>query len=421
MKLFHKNLNGLLLIFFLTLVLPSITFGAADVLIREVSGAGPTPELAISSALIEAIQQVYGVELEAVQQLRNQTSKLTTQTFQGKDVTRTSKNSLSENILSKAKGLVKSYSVLQSRQREDGVFQAILRVEFPIYSPLGQDRSPMRTMAILTFRIGLALSRQNDSQDLAEFSLQLNQKLISQMAQARKFRVLEREYLKEFFNEQEILKSGELPVTEMARLGHRLGADYILVGTITDYRMTEQTKEYYGVKVTKRMASLSFEYRVVEVAHQEIRWANTYRFFGDNADLDAQTIFEESATSIVTEILNVIYPIKVMVVSSPNEILVNQGGIRVRENDLFDVYAPGREIRDPDTGVPMEVDGSKVGTIEITNVLPKYSVGRMIEGQFNNVSPNAICRPKKRIFEASSLYEEEHPVPPGSSEKPVNW
>jgi hypothetical protein len=285
-------------------------------------------------------------------------------------------------------------------------------------------------MAILPFRTGLILARQTDPQTLAEFSLQLNQKLVSQMTQARKFRVLEREYLREFFAEQEILKSGELPVTEMARLGHRLGADYILVGTIADHKMTEQTKEYYGVKATKRSISLVIAYRVVEVAHQEIRWANIYKFFGDNADLEAlggsaseihQTLFDEAAASIVTEILNVIYPIKVMAVSSPYEILLNQGGIRVKENDLFEVYAPGREIRDPDTSVPMEVDGSRIGTIEITNVYPKYSIGRITEGQLNKVSPNAICRPKKRAPKVSSPQEEERPVPPGSSEKPVKW
>jgi hypothetical protein len=216
----------------------------------------------------------------------------------------------------------------------------------------------------------------------------------------------------------------------MVRLGHRLGADYILVGTIADYKMTEQTKEYYGVKATKRFVSLVVDYRVVEVAHQEIRWANTYKFFGDNANINPpggsvseirQTLFDEAAASMVTEILNVIYPIKVMAVSSPNEILLNQGGIRVKENDLFDVFTPGREIHDPDTDVPMEVDGSRIGTIEITNVLPKYSIGRIIQGQLNKVSPNAICRPIKKVSEASSLYEEERPVPPGSSEKPVNW
>lgn len=407
MKNCFKNLKCLVFVFLFNVFLCSITYGAVEIVIREVSGTGSTLEIAISNALIEATQQVNGMELQAVQELKNEVSKLTTQTLEEKDVKKTLEKSMNTEVLTKAKGFVKSYNVLQSHQVEDGTWDALLRVEILVYAPLGQDRSSMRTMAIFPFRIGFGFSKQKDSRMLSEFSRQLNQKVISEMTQARKFRVVEREYLDELYTEKQILSSGDVPVTEMVRLGQKLGADYIVVGTIAEYKIT---KEYCGITAVKRNVSLVLDYRVIEVAPQEIRWSNTYRFFGDcdalkglSGDSSAiyLALFDKAAASIVSEILNVIYPVKVMSVASPSEIILNQGGIRIKENDLFEVYTSGQEIVDPDTGVPIQVDGPKVGTIEVVKVLPKYSIGRIMEGEFNKISTNAVCRPQKAVQTAT--------------------
>ena len=102
-------------------------------------------------------------------------------------------------------------------------------------------------------------------------------------------------------------------------------------------------------------------------------------------------ILENAGATMATNVLEVIFPIKVLNISD-NEIALNQGGIRVKKGELFDIFTPGEKVVDPDTGRKIRLDGTRVGTLQVIRVLPKYSVGRMIDGDIEMVEELAICR-----------------------------
>jgi len=219
---------------------------------------------------------------------------------------------------------------------------------------------------------------------------QLSQALVTEFTQARKFRVLDREYLSEYLSEQEFLASGHLPVEETLRLGQRLGADFILVGAINDFKISQKEKEVLGIKKVLREASLSFDFRVLEVATQEIRWSNTFskrysnselaKLVGDAPDDDElvrASVIQAAGHETATEMLNVIFPLRVVQVEA-GEIYLNQGGIRVKEGEIYDVFESGRKVIDPSTGLKLPIDGRKLASIEIVRVAPKFSVGVII-------------------------------------------
>jgi len=416
-------------------ILPlNFALAASQIISKEVSGIGQSKELAIINGLIEAIRQVHGVEIDSMRETRSNFEE-NYQDRNGKSSNNTSASaSQRQKILSSTKGYIKSYDVLHSDRLENGSgWEVLLLVNLVKYKPVGvnRDNSRMRTMAIMPFRVQAPYYMSSGRKIPAmEVSRQFTQRLISEMTQACKFRVLDREYTAEMVNERNILRSGEVPITEMVRLGQKLGADYMVVGSISEYSIDEKNKQYSGVKTKQRQATLVVDYRVIEVAPQEIRWSNTVDQYFDNRELRNigvrdnasqahHAIFSHAGASIVSEILDVIYPIKVMSASSPQSVYLNQGGIRVKQGELFDIFTPGQKFVDPDTGLKIRVDGHKTATIQIASVLPKYCIGQVVEGNFSNIKKRAICR--RKAADSREIKQNIRPMTAGSSDKPVNW
>jgi hypothetical protein len=281
----------------------------------------------------------------------------------------------------------------------------------------------MATMAVLPFRVALAEYRIADTRlDSTEVARRLNHALTSEMIQARRFRLLEREYLSEFYQEQKIIKFGDLPVEETLRLGHRLGADFVLVGRILELSGTEAQKTVFGVDTIERELFLAIEFRVVDIAHQEIRWSNTVRFRLDGESLNQLTtnslaalpdaMLSRAAAAIASEILDVIYPVRVLLTEG-GEVTLNRGGIRVKAGDVYSVFTPGRIVIDPETGRKAVLDGPIIATLQVSDVLPKFSVAKVISGNINDIEWYAICR-----LEQTRSGKQEGV---GSGDKTIKW
>ena len=382
------------------------SYAASEIISRRVTATGETRELAVINSVIEGIRQVHGVSVDTQREMRTSFSEVLKSDGDSDSESFLASTKQVRNVQSRAQGYVKSYKVLSVRRQINGLgWEATVVVEVPKYVATGQDRSKMRTLVVLPFRTSAESYTLGDGRFPAdEISWQLNHKLISELAQSRKFRLLDREYLEEHQGEIEVLKTGEVPVEETLRLGQRLGSDFMIVGVITDYKITEREKETLGIVKMERSASINFEYRVIEVAPQEIRWSGSVemslghpvlRELTSSDDLiQVQNAFlAENAAMVASEVLEVIFPIKVLSIQE-DQVTLNQGGIRVEKGQLFDVFTPGQKVVDPDTGRKIRLDGPRVGTLEVVSVRPKFSIARMIEGDIEQVKPRAICRKK---------------------------
>lgn len=397
-------------------------WSATEIVERHVTSYGETRESAIVNALIEAISQINGVNIESKQKLKSRFEEILVESDTESQESFAATSELQQQILSEASGYVKSYEIISVERNIDSPgWTAVVYVQIPKYVATGQDRSKMRTMAVLPFRVQTETYDIGNTQFSAEeFSWQLSHKLITELTQARKFRLLDREYVEEFENEKALLKSGEVPVEETLRLGQRLGSDFMITGMITDYKIREEEKQVLGLTATNRSASLIFEFRVIEVAPQEIRWSGSVELALGQEELKQLTasddlmqvqnaVLKDAAAIVASEVLEVIFPVKVLSVSG-GEVALNQGGIRVEKGQLFDVFTPGQKVVDPDTGRKIRIDGPRVGTVEVISVRPKYSIARLIEGDIELVETRAICRRK--------VVEEKLPA---ASSTTTNW
>jgi len=544
-----------ILLFLVFLGISGALNAASELVVREVTGYGETQQEAVSDALVQGIQQVRGMEVNAATSLRREFTELIKEDETTSTLSLSSDFNLSREMETKSRGYIKSYQIISvSPDEAAGRWQALVRVEIPVYKASGQNREGLRTLAILPFResvgsatgagldsgagvensvtavkmnssggvyeipvvlnealkinmiidsgasdvfvtadvvsaliksgtvtedddLGVAtysiadgstvqnqrfrlksvkigdriirnvdasisnsieapmLLGQSALEGLGQYSFdysrgvillgaaggdmsgsgggaavagQLSQVLVTEFTQARKFRVLDREYLSEYLSEQEFLASGNLPVEETLRLGQRLGADFILVGAINDFKIRQKEKEVLGIKKVLREASLSFDFRVLEVATQEIRWSNTFskrysnselaKLVGgapDDDELVRSSVIQAAGHETATEMLDVIFPLRVVHVEA-GEIYLNQGGIRVKEGEIYDVFESGRKVIDPSTGLKLPIDGRKLASIEIVRVAPKFSVGVLIAGSDEDCAAcnllQGICR-----------------------------
>ena len=373
-------------------------------LTKEVSSQGKTAGQAVANGLIEAVNQIEGLTIDSSKTIRSSLRKIDTAN-KGKNpnIKSLSSNSFKENVLLKSKGLVKSYTVKRIHEKKDGSWEATLTVTVPSYIPLDQNKSQLRRIAVTLFRTAEPQFAFGSSQlNAANISRRLNQKLVTQLTQAGKLRVLDQQFDQEVTKHLERLGEDKTPLKELSRLGQRLGTDYLVTGTINQFNLKQQVnRPGFGLPDEAiSTANAIVEFRVIEVATQQILWSNEANLIFNNNDLLKlvpqfnvdqlkQAILGRASDEIANEILDIIHPIKVM--DTGEQIVLNQGGKRVRLGTYYKIEGLGKTVLDPDTGLPIKIRGSKTSTVVITEVQPKYSIAKLVAGN-KDVKLGQVCR-----------------------------
>ena len=91
-----------------------------------------------------------------------------------------------------------------------------------------------------------------------------------------------------------------------------------------------------------------------------------------------EKVAADLASSIGDEIINAIYPIRI-VNASLTQVTLGQGGKTMATGDLFKVYQLGKRIKDVYTGESLGREEIEVATIQIKTIKPKTSEAQILE------------------------------------------
>jgi hypothetical protein len=379
---------------------------------RQAKGIGATRDQAVKNALYEAVSQVQGVVV---------TSGLATSSAAvgSVDITREEVNkSIEMEAISVravdtisttlAQGLVKSYSVLEESRTADGKYEVLLEAEvFDYQSP---QASKKMTLAVTAFEVQQTLYRfGNIKIPAAELAAQFSQRLTTLLNDSGRFDVLDRAFDYEFAEEKAILTSGDTDLEQKARVRQVLGADYLLSGRIRRASIIPEsrllpstgiyTEEYEADFVGEvrllvpntRQVAFSHEYRInLETA--EVKWLSD-NWASDERDFDQikDAFLDLAARQIVEDVLNDLFPVRVAAVRD-NEIILDQGGERMLPDAVYEVYAQGEKIVDPQTQEVLGQDESRIAALRTTRVLPKFSYAEIVDGNKSGIEVGQICR-----------------------------
>lgn len=216
--------------------------------------------------------------------------------------------------------------------------------------------------------------------------------LSSKLAASGKFLLLEREDL-------------DVLVAEAGEGMNKIGADYIILGSITEYgRKTEGHERVFSSTKTQTVEA-GVSLRLVEVSTGMIIYSDEAKGFaetsskqtlglGGTAGFDA-TLSDKAISSALSQLVeNIINkcmdnPWKGYILSIEDGSYIISGGPSqgLAVGDNFYVYKKGKVVTNPQTGVKIELPGARIGTLTVLS-----SVGNTPETEisFCNYSGSEI-------------------------------
>jgi len=250
------------------------------------------------------------------------------------------------------------------------------------------------------------LSTKVSGQRLSEL---FTRRLADVLVGTGKFAVLDRENLAAFAYEKDALLSLNAPVKSQANLAETAGADYLLLGTITQANISVTKKELEAANYTVRKYKARFllDYRIVDCATKEIVAASQakdylenedVRDLADEADQDewntaqiTNEFLRLMATRTARQLMRDLEPVKVAAVRN-DEVILNQGADYLSKGVVLDVLGHRAEVRDPGTGELLGRPEYNIARIRVRYVTDELAVCDLVDGELSAISEGSLCR-----------------------------
>ncbi|MGM0439462.1 MAG: CsgG/HfaB family protein [Patescibacteria group bacterium] len=368
----------------------NLTVGAGQVQLEEriLTGYGSSRSEAVINGLIEAIRQVQGLKIEKLEETR---SKL-------KDVMKT-ENGVKQSKLEKVEkfqqqvttetdGVIEEYEIIKWEKLEQDEWEVLLRVKVPYYKSRTAGADEKSNLAVMPFRVEASKIRSFNLKRVAD---RISKGISARAVQSDFFRVIDREYGEEWKEERNLLLEENVASGEMARLGEKLGADYLVVGTLSEVYSDVQKIDYYGLEVVEYQVNLNADIRVIEFATREIVWADMIKV--ERSGLKKSSSSREKAiiNAVIPELIedltrkinyglsDILMPLYIIDLRG-EKIYLNQGRGRFTEGERLRVMGAPERIEDPYTDRTRTISGEEKARIKITETKDDYSVAELIEG-----------------------------------------
>ena len=386
-----------------------IAFGSVQSEEVITTSRGRTPDEAVLNCLVEAIRQKRGVEIDALSEIRFSLEDLFRREGEEEFYREEIKDEVIEEIRMHTNGLIERYEVLSYNKMNDGSWEARIRVFVPVYRRRvdSNNRSTLAVMPIIP-RQGL---KPAEGIDVNEIARQISQRLTTQLVQTQHYNIFDREYGNEFEKERQLIISGGFSIREMARLEEQLGADYLLIGTLSDVNSSIISQEWYGVDFTRCKVILSIDVRAVEFATRQVHRADTVTVsldrvidLGSSADRTSQVqltgqipgnIISELVDELITKLnrgfLDILMPVRVLDIQN-GIVYLNQGGTRIQKGERFSVLGSHRTVTDPGSGALIRIEGEKLAEIVVKDVMEEYSIAEIIYGGESVIKAGLRCK-----------------------------
>ena len=131
-----------------------------------------------------------------------------------------------------------------------------------------------------------------------------------------------------------------------------------------------------GQEVTVKSAEGSVDYRLIDIATGQVKFAATQR--GEVSSTSVGAAARAAAALAAEKILNAIYPITVIAIDD-TAITLNQGGDVLKAGDLYQLMLLGDVLRDPYTKERLGRSEKKIGMVKITAVQAKMATANIEE------------------------------------------
>jgi curli biogenesis system outer membrane secretion channel CsgG len=238
----------------------------------------------------------------------------------------------------------------------------------------------------------------------------LAEMLTSELAKTGQFIVVERQALGDIVKEQELGQTGLIRGETAARTGQVLGAQIVVRGAVTEF---EESASGGGADIGLRNlniggkiqnAHVALDIRLIDASTGQVIASHnaskvvpsagggvgarigTVTFGGDaffNTPIGQATraAMQDALQFIMATAFKAIIPSFSIVKVDGGTAYINGGATsNVRVGDVYMVYSKGEDLVDPDTGLKLGSDEKMIGSVQITSVQEKFSIGTIVGG-----------------------------------------
>ncbi len=405
-----KTICGFLAI---TVVFCSLAY-AEDATLKQVQGQGPTKDDAIKNGLFQAVAQAKGVKVGSGDYsfgYRSGSADIN-RTNTGKRVEFDAVSVQTAGTLQTTDiaGLVKTYEVIDEKKLADGTYQVTLKVWVYDHKPV--DKGARLRLAVMPLKAETqSYSFINLTMPGDQLADKLAQKITTALTQTNKFAVLDRQNIQEYLHEQNVLFYSA-PIEEQARIGQVLGADYMLVGTITEagLRIKQTTNPAIAHTFKEYRADFAFDYRVIVASSRQVKFSDSVRLRLETddvkqlvtkwepTDLDYKELVDnliaKAAAEVVNKLSDRLNPPRIASIAADGNVIIDQGGDRLVTGTLLDVFKADKQITDADTKETIGSTEILIATIRIDRVAPAFAYCSVVSGDASKLAQGLVCRPK---------------------------
>jgi hypothetical protein len=353
----------------------------------EATGIGSTREDAIRRALREAASKGLGGSFtaEVGLQINAETRSTNGDSFEGRTVR------MQEMLRLRTGGLLAWWGISEEVSRP-GSWEVSISAVFAKIKPKSADPDAKWVVHVTPFKVASGFKVLANQMSPENSRLLLTGAVNRQIVQSRKFSVVDREFEKEI--EQVDLASAQGTLESAIRIAERTTTDFLISGAVIDLEITSFKR---GVgRLPKPVAQGRMIYSVTDVASARTVFSRSvdldeYSSLNLSGPRSAELLVEEIARRVAGDILEAIYPLRIVSVVGENEIALNRGGESVKPGLRLEVFATGKKIIDPSTNEILGESERRIGLVEVTRVTPKMAFAKAVEKSEQFVE-GYICR-----------------------------
>ena len=350
----------------------AISSVSAQIVMREViaTGNGGDPSKATIDAIENAISQVGGMRISTATSLSM--SEVT------KGGTTTIEENFKQNIEKMTRGMIKSYTVLESGT-SPGSGRSFVKIKalIPSYKPSEQ----LKRMKLAVMPVVVTGPSQGRSEAM-DFAESVSAALEAYLTQTRKFAMIDRRFTEKSNRELAGVNSRNAPIEETVKVGVRVGADFIVLAALKSFSPQQQQQQRVtGRVVTRSVVPVGIDVRVIDIATGQIKFAQTYNNPGR---LPSSVSLSQYAADIGADLGQVIgtaiYPIAV-VSGTESEVTLNQGGDTGQVGRIYRLVTLGQNLVDPYTRESLGQEEREVARAEIISVTDRTATAKVVSGR----------------------------------------
>lgn len=239
---------------------PKIT-GSISIKSLTVKGFGKSDKDAIRDGLRMAVSQVFGEDFSSHVTTTGVTLEMyINDNIIGMDSTSAQTVSSSTSTASTTNGIVKSYQIINTEKRS-GEIVVTLEVELPFYEANSRDNRA-KVVVLPPVKMGSTVSDNL----FHEFSTLMHRELEGILNLTNALSVLDRTSTEKLDEELTRMSGQEYRAVEYARVGNRLGADFLILTEVTNLNSEKSNTVLSEIQIDRRSMTSTVWVKVVEVA-----------------------------------------------------------------------------------------------------------------------------------------------------------